>query len=434
MGSAVNLALPAIGAEFSLPAVALAWVTGSYLLSAAMFLLPGGRLADLHGRRLLFLLGTGVFTGGTLLCALSWSGASLLAFRFLQGAGSALVFATGVAMVTSAFPPGERGRALGITVSAVYLGLSAGPFAGGYLTSAWGWRSIFALSLVPAAAVLFLVGFRVKGDWAEARGERFDLAGSALYGAALAALMAGTTVLPRPAGGGFLAGGLALLALFAWRENGRPSPLLDMRLFRGNAVFAYSNLAAFINYSATFAVGFLMSLWLQSARGLPPARAGLVLVAQPVMMALFSPLAGKLSDRVEPRTVATTGMAVTTAGLALLALTPADAPLGWTVAFLALLGFGFALFSSPNANAVMSSVERRQYGVASSTLGTMRLLGQMASMAVATLLFALLLGGEPLSAAATPSLVRALHLGLGVFAGLCFLGIFASHARGRLRS
>ncbi len=423
MGSAVNLALPAVAASFSLSAVGTAWVTGSYLLAAAVFLLPGGRFADLHGRKRVFAAGTAVLTAATAACAAAWSAPALLAFRFLQGAGAALVFATGIAMVTSAFPPGERGRALGITVSTVYLGLSLGPFAGGIITSALGWRGIFAVSVLPGILVLAVTG-RIRGDRAEAKGERFEPAGSLLYGAALGCLMAGTTVLPHPAAALLLFAGAGLLALFVRLEASRSSPLLDLRLFRDNAVFAMSNLAALINYSATFAVGFLMSLWLQVARGLDPGRAGLVLAVQPAVMAAFSPLAGRLSDRVEPRLVATAGMSVTTCGLILLALTPATAHLGWTVSCLAILGAGFALFSSPNANAVMSSVERRQYGVASSTLATMRLLGQMASMAVATLLFALLLGGRTF-AEDPPRLVGALHAALWVFAAFCVPGVLA---------
>jgi EmrB/QacA subfamily drug resistance transporter len=423
MGSAVNLALPAIAADFSLSAVGTAWVTGSYLLAAAAFLLPGGRFADLHGRKRVFAAGIAILTAATAACAAAPSGPALLVLRFLQGAGAALVFATAIAMVTSAFPPGERGRALGITVSTVYLGLSLGPFAGGIITSALGWRGIFAVSVLPGILVLAVTG-RIRGDRAEAEGERFEPAGSLLYGTALGCLMAGTTVLPRPAAALLLFAGAVLLAIFVRLESSRPSPLLDLRLFRDNAVFAMSCLAALINYSATFAVGFLMSLWLQVARGMDPGRAGLLLAVQPAVMAAFSPLAGRLSDRVEPRLVATTGMGLTTAGLVLLALTPSAAPLGWTVAFLAVMGAGFALFSSPNANAVMSSVEKRQYGVASSTLATMRLLGQMASMAVATLLFALLLGGRTF-AEDPPRLVGALHAALWVFAALCLPGVFA---------
>ncbi|HEX9899696.1 MAG TPA: MFS transporter, partial [Candidatus Methylomirabilis sp.] len=202
---------------------------------------------------------------------------------------------------------------------------------------------------------------------------------------------------------------------------------------RGNAVFTFSNLAALINYSATFAVTFLLSLYLQYTKGLGPRDAGLILVSQPLVMAAFSPIAGRLSDRIEPRTVASLGMAFTVLGLVLLAFLGEGTPLAFIVATLVILGFGFALFSSPNTNAVMSSVDRRLYGVASATLGTMRLSGQMLSMGIAMLVFALYVGRVRIGAANPASFLYSLKVAFAIFAILCFFGIFASLARGRLK-
>jgi len=211
------------------------------------------------------------------------------------------------------------------------------------------------------------------------------------------------------------------------------SPVLNMNLFRNNTVFAFSNLAALINYSATSAVGFLLSLYLQYVKALSPQNAGLVLVSQPVMMAIFSPLAGRLSDRIEPRIVASVGMALTTIGLLPFVFLNEGTPLGFIVASLVLLGFGFALFSSPNTNAVMSSVEHRFYGVASATLGTMRLTGQMLSMGIAMLILAIYVGKVQITAEYYALFLTSLKTAIGVFAVLCFVGIFASLARGKVR-
>ena len=209
------------------------------------------------------------------------------------------------------------------------------------------------------------------------------------------------------------------------------SPILDITLFANNQVFAFSNLAAFINYSATFAVGFLLSLYLQYIRGLTPGAAGLVLVAMPVVQAVFSPLTGRLSDRIEPRLLASSGMALTAAGLLLLIFIGTDTALWYIIACLVMLGAGFALFSSPNVNAVMSSVDRKSLGVASATLATMRLTGQMFSLGIAMLLISLFMGRVQVTPDVYPQYILSLQTALAIFTALCIGGIFASMARGK---
>ncbi len=433
MGSAVNIALPVIGAEFHLGAVRLGWVTSAFLLAAAVFLLPVGRLSDILGRKRFFVAGMAVFTVSSTLCALAPSGNALIAARLVEGFGGALIFGTGTAILTSVFPPGRLGRALGINVAAVYLGLSLGPFLGGLLTQHFGWRSVY-WSVVPVALLgALLTAWKLEGEWAGARGERFDLLGAVLYGGALVALMIGLADILSTTGRGLTGvGAIGLLAFVVW-EGHATAPLLDLGLFRRNVVFALSNLAALINYSATYGVPFLLSLFLQYIRGLGPEAAGTVLVAQPVIMTVFSPAAGWLSERVEPRYIASAGMALTALGLFLLAgIGPATGE-GHILGVLALLGFGFALFSSPNTNAVMSAVEPRFYGVASGTLGTMRLLGQMSSMALVVLTFSILIGVTAITPARFPAFLEATHVAFVVFGATCALGVLASLARGRVR-
>jgi MFS family permease len=344
-----------------------------------------------------------------------------------------MIFATGVAMLTSVFPVGERGKALGLNVAAVYLGLSLGPPLGGVLTQFLGWRSVFYANVPLGLIIIALILRRLKGDWAEARGERFDVTGTLLYSLSLTMIMYGVPQLTARTGAWLVVMGLlGLVAFFRWEQRVE-HPVLDVNLLKGNTVFTFSNLAALINYSATFAVTFLLSLYLQYTKGLAPRDAGLILVSQPLVMAAFSPLAGRLSDRIEPRTVASLGMAFTVLGLALLAFLDEGTTLGFIIATLVILGFGFALFSSPNVNAVMSSVDRRFYGVASGTLGTMRLSGQMLSMGIATLIFALYLGRMRIQAANPASFLQSLRVAFAISAILCFCGIFASLARGRLK-
>jgi EmrB/QacA subfamily drug resistance transporter len=430
MSSAINLALPDMGRELELDALLMGWVATSYLLASAMFLVPFGRLADLFGRKRLLAAGLGLYTVGSLLCALAGSGSLLIGFRVLQGVGAASMYSTAIAILSSVYPPGRRGAALGIVAASTYIGLSSGPVLGGILTEQLGWRSLFAVNVPIGLAALLVLLWKLKGEWAEARGERFDLFGALLFAVSLPLLMYGVTRLPSLAGAGLVAGGALGLAGFgAWEARVR-WPVLDLKLFRGNRVFAFSNLAALINYSATFAVTFLMSLYLQYIHGLGPQNSGLVLLAQPVMMAAFSPLAGRLSDRVAPRLLASAGMAIVTVGLGLLAFVWAGSSLLYLVVSLVVLGFGFALFSSPNTNAVMGSVDRRFYGVASATLATMRVTGMMLSMAVAILLFTLLIGSVQITSEVFPAFLRSLRLAFLIFSILCAGGVAASLARG----
>ncbi len=433
MVSSINIALPAIGKEFQMGAVLMSWVPTSYLLSAAMFLVPFGRLADIYGRKRIFAYGMWFFTTSSLLLVFSPSASALIMFRVFQGFGSAMIFGTGMAILTSVFPAAERGRVLGINVAAVHLGLSLGPTFGGFLTQHFGWRSIFLVNVPLGSMIIYLVSTKLKTEWAEAWDEKFDLTGSIMYSVALVALMYGLSLLPARTGIALAIAGIAGAALFVRWEMKTTSPLLNMNLFFYNAAFAFSNLAALINYSATFAVTFLMSLYLQYIKGLTPQHAGLILVSQPLIMAAFSPLAGRLSDRIEPRVVASIGMGFTAAGLYLFTFLDRATHLGFIVIGLVLLGFGFALFSSPNTNAVMSSIEKRFYGVGSATLGTMRLTGQMLSMGIAMVIFALHIGSARITPEYYPLFLASLKTGFIIFSSLCFGGIFASLARGKVR-
>ncbi len=429
--ASVNIALPTIGHELHLDAVLLGWVATAYLLAAAAFLVPLGRLADIRGRKRLFLIGIIVYAVASILCALAPSGIWLIIFRALQGLGGAMIFGTGIAILTSVFTVRERGRALGLNVAAVYIGLSTGPVIGGFFTDRLGWPSIFYLNAFLALIVIVAVFWKLRGEWTGARGESFDLVGSIIYCLALITIIYGLSELPDQTGAWLLAIGLAAAVIFVLWEVRQKYPVLNISLFRSNIVFRYSNLAALINYSATSSVAFLLTFYLQYIKGYSPEYAGLILVAQPVVMVICSPVAGSLSDRMEPRLVASAGMAVTAAGLLMLAFLNSNSGLVFVLAILVVLGLGFGFFSSPNTNAVMSSVDRSSYGVASGMLGTMRLTGQMFSLAVALLLFALLIGRVQITPVYYPSFLTSMRLAFIISAALCFAGIFASIARGK---
>jgi len=429
LGSAVNLALPSIGSDLNADAIELGWVISSFILSSAIFLLPLGRLADIIGRKKVFYNGILLFTISTFLILFSWNVTILIIFRSLQGVASAMIFGTSLAIITSVFKPGERGKAMGINITAVYLGLSLGPIIGGLLTQYFGWKSIFAF-LIPFGIVsLILIRKKINTEWAEASEEKFDWKGSLVYGLALFSFMYGFSKLPSVFGWICLSSGIVMAILFMIIETRIKNPVFDFSLVFHNRVFAFSGIAALIHYSATSATGFFISLYLQYLKGFDARTAGLIMISQPIAMTLLSPLAGKLSDKKNPGIIASAGMALTSLGLVLLCFIKVETPYYIIILLLLLMGIGFGLFSSPNSNAIMSSVEKRHLGVASGAVGTMRMVGQMMSMGIAMMLIALFIGKNPVNPSNYPGLISAMRTGFLIFSVLSFLGIFASLAR-----
>jgi EmrB/QacA subfamily drug resistance transporter len=431
LSSAVNLALPSIGKDLHASAISLGWVITSFILSSAIFLLPFGRMADIIGRKKVFSLGILLFTISTFLIIFAGNIKTLILLRVFQGISSAMIFGTSLAIITSVYQPGERGRAMGINITATYLGLSCGPVLGGILTQYFGWRSIFAF-LVPFGIIsIILINRKIKTEWFDARGEKFDWQGSVIYGIALFSFIYGFSKLPSSMGWIFISAGVLMAVLFLFFEKTFSNPVFDVRLILQNRVFAFSGIAALIHYSATSATGFFISLYLQYLKGLDARTAGLIMISQPIAMTLLSPVAGKLSDKMNPGVIASAGMGMTATGLVLLCFINETTPVYLIVLLLLLMGVGFGLFSSPNSNAIMSSVEKRHLGVASGVVGTMRMIGQMMSMGIAMMLISLYIGKQTINPSTYPALVSGMRTGFLIFSVLSVLGIFASLARNR---
>lgn len=433
MSSGLNVALPAISKEFGTDAILLSWIVTAFVLAAGVFSVPFGRIADIVGLKKIFLYGMILFTLTSVVAFFSNSSIMLIACRAVQGIGAAMIAVNSMAMVTAIYPARERGRVLGINIACVYAGSSMGPFVGGLLTEHFGWRSIFVINIPVGVAVILLILWKVKGEWAACRGDKFDYLGSLIFGLAFTVVMYGFSILPEYLGGILIAAGLIGLYIFVKLETKISSPVLNMGIFRGNRPFVFSNLAALISYAAIFSVSFLVSLYLQDIKGLTPEMAGLVLMSQPIMQAALSPFTGRLSDRIEPRIVASAGMALIFFCLLFFSFLSAATPLPEIIVTLVVLGIGFALFSSPNTNAVMSSVVPKYFGVASAVMSTVRSVGQMLSMGITIIVMALVIGRVSITPEHYSQFLTSTDIAFGIFSALCLIGVLASMTRGRIR-
>ena len=430
MMSAMGVALPTIGREFNAGAVHLGMIEMVYILAVTLLLLPAGRYADIHGRKKIFISGAVVVTVATLLLALSTNIRLFIALRFFQGVGAAMITSTSVAIVTSVIPRNRLGQAMGIIVACVYVGLSVGPTLAGFMTTHLGWRWIFFAAVPVELAALFLTIVKLKGEWADARGQQFDWIGSIIYMTTLFALIFGVTNLKEMASAPAIAGaGVAGLIIFLFFEAKNNSPLLDVHLLATNRVFTFSNIATWLNYAACFGIVFFFSLYLQSVKGLSAQAAGLILVIQPVVQAVFSPISGRLSDRFPPAYIATIGMVLCAIDLLIAVFITADTSMPMIYMVLALIGLGFGLFSSPNTTAIMSSVAPGHYGIAASLMATMRSAGMLTCMTIITAILTVFMGDHPVTLQTRDAFVRSMHMAFICFSVMCAVGVGFSLVR-----
>ena len=424
--SALTLSLPDIGQAYQATPNELGWVIEIFLLTSIIFLLPMGKLADRLGKRRIFLWGMSLFTVSSLAVALAPGMDGLLFFRAVQGIGAAMIYATSMSILTLVSPPDKRGRAIGWNVSMVYVGLALGPVLGGLLNYYLGWRSIFwFITAVGLVTVLAIMRF-LRQEWIEEKASGRDGLGALLYGLAMVLMMYGLSELLNQSYAWIcLAVGCVIFAGFLFHELQITQAILPIRLLLENREFSLSNLTAMLNYSATFAISFLLSIYLQSVLGLSSREAGLMLLVQPVMMAALSPQTGKLSDHHSAAKLSSMGMGIIAIGLLGFTLTVYLRSLWLLIPVLLIVGTGFAFFAAPNNNAIMSSVPKKYYGLASSMLSTVRLVGQVLSIAIVTLLLSI----DWSWLEATDRVVRNIELSFLMFTVLCIIGIVPSLSR-----
>ncbi len=431
-GSAFTLAAPTMANELSINTTELSWIVTIYVLATAMLQIPFGKISDNYGRKKIYLTGMIIFSSSALILGFMNSATSIIIMRFVQGVGGALIFATGTAILTSVFPARKKGFAFGINIGSVYTGLTIGPSLGGFMTEFFGWRSIF-FSIVPFGFVIaILVAFVLKGEWKADVKEKFDWLGSVVFIATLFMLLYGFRSLPKNYGFGLIGASAVTLVFFIFWEWKIDYPILQLRLFQNNRFFTFANLAAFTYYTATAATTLILSLYLQNILGYTAIIAGLILLARPIFQAILSPIGGKLSDTIEHRIITTLGVAFGLIGLFMLIFLDSNSSLSLIIISLILGGIGFGLFSSPNANSIMSSVSRKNYGVASALVGTMRTVGQTLSLGLVTLLFAVLLGDlSTESIDYEPLFMKSSQIAFIIFVVVCVVSLVFSYLRGK---
>jgi EmrB/QacA subfamily drug resistance transporter len=430
-GSMVNSMLPILTRELQVDISTTEWLLTIYMLIQTGLMLSFGRLGDLWGHKQIYVGGLVVFMVGSVLSALSPTPTLLICARAITALGSAALWANSAAILTHSFPSAQRGRALGMQSMMVQLGGSCGPPLGGLVASTLGWRGIFWIG-VPVTLVALVLSLRfIERDEPSGRGERFDLAGAALYVLGLMSVLVALN--QGHAWGwdsfgvlGFLGLGVALLAGFVVLEPRIKWPMLDLRLFRERA-FAAPVTSMVINFISTSSIVFLMPLYLLLGRGLSPAEAGLILISQPLTMASITILSGTLSDRIGSRIPATLGMTILSLGLFLLSRVDVSTPLLQIVATLVMIGVGVGLFNAPNSSAVMGAVPSARRGVAAAILSTARTLGNTLGLGLAGAIFTTALAGRELTNPVF--VVQAVSVGFLTAGILAFLGAMTSAAR-----
>ena len=430
MGNAMNLSIPQIGDEFGVNASLVGWLITSYMLTVAALGVPMGKLADLTSRKRILIAGAIVMTAGCVASAFAVSMAMLIVTRCIQGVGAAMLTSTNLPILISAYPPNMRGKALGIGLTAVYTGGALGPVLGGVLNHNLGWRSVFIFACVILVPAIILAAAKLPADKTEAKSEKFDCKGSIMFMVFIVALVYGMSSI----GQGVMplviaAFGVATGILFVWYEFRRENPVIDVRLFRSNIGYAMSNVSALMNYAATAGITYLISIYLQVVQGYSSQTAGFVMLAQPIIMALLTSRFGKLSDTHSPFKLSSLGMGVCALGTTMFIFMGRETSIIMVIGALVVTGLGFAMFSSPNTNAILSCVDKKDYSAANAIVGTMRTVGQTTSMVLITIVVTLMLPGIQLSEADPDQLIQVIRISFIVFTCICVTGIFFSLMR-----
>ena len=429
--AAVNVAIPVLAEDLQANAIKVAWLPTLYILANVAFMLPFGKLADNYGRKRIYALGLWLNAISAFMCAIGTNIDWVLFWRFMQGASGAMIFSTGVAIITSVTPSHKRGTALGVLAACVYIGLTLAPAVGGWLTELLGWRAVFYFQIPLMLALLLFMKLKLHGEWKNEQHSRFDWIGSGIFITFACTLVYGLSKLPSLFGVALLAVSILSLVSFILHQSRDKQPLIRVQMFRESRVFSLSLSTSFLMYGSNFAIIFLLSLYLQYIKGFGPAYAGQILLMQALFMAIVAPFAGKLSDRFEPRIIATIGCCIVALGFVFLIQIDTSTTAFYIGGSLSLIGLGFGLFSTPNNSAIMGAVKEQEVGVASASMNLSRTIGNLVGMSLVNLMMHYYIGDANFTPESNPALMSTISLALMMSLIFVIVASFVSAIRGK---
>jgi EmrB/QacA subfamily drug resistance transporter len=432
--ASVNIAIPDLATDLQANGKMVAWLPTLFILSSVIFMLPAGKLADNYGRKRIYTYGLALNAFSSLMCGIGTNMEWVLFWRFVQGGAAAMIFGTGVAIITSVTPSHKRGAALGITAACIYVGLTVAPAVGGWLTELWGWRSVFLFQVPIVIALLVLIKLYLKGEWKSAEKSKYDWWGTLIFAVFASALVFGLSALPSMFGFVLLALSVSSLFLFVLHQSRSRRPLIRVQMFQESRVFSMSLTTSLLMYASNFPLVFLMSLYLQYVSGFSPSEAGQIILIQALAMAIMAPLSGKLADRFQPRLVATLGCAIVACGLFALSGMRLDTSATYIAGSLLLIGIGFGLFSTPNNNAIMGATKAHELGAASASMNLARTIGNLISMSLVNLMVHYYIGDAQFSEAQNPALILTVELAVNMSLVFVVIACVISGLRGRATS
>ena len=425
LSNGIIIGVPAIAQDFGMNNILQNWVPTLFFLVVAVFTVPAGQISGKFGVKKSLLAGVTVYLLGSIGAVLSLSSEMFMFSRILQGAGVAFLNVSAMAMTVHAVSPKKRGQALGFTVTGIYLATSLSPVICGFLVNNLGWRSMFYFVMPFLVLCMILLVVKVPKEWKTYKDDKIDITGSVLYGLGILMFIYGFTTLITTTGKILTLAGLILLAVFARYELTQKTPVFNMHLFK-NRKFTSSNIAALCSYIAVMVVTTILNYHFQYVRGWDAQMSGMILIITPIIMALMAPNSGRLSDRIHPQKLAGLGMGITTIALLILVFLTKDTPLYLIILAMVLQGIGVGLFSSPNTNAIMSSVPPKDAPTASASQATMRTIGQTMSLGLLTLIFAWIMGNLELAPQYAEMIVHASQIICTISLVACILAVFAS--------
>ena len=425
LSAAVMVAVPSLAQDFSMSNIVQNWVTMLLFLVVAIFTIPAGQLSGKFGLKKSMVFGSSLFIISSIVAIFSINSEMFLICRVFQGIGVAFLNVSSMAMVVSAFEPQKRGQAIGINVTGVYLATSLSPVIGGFLNFHFGWRSIFWITVPFLVIILFLLITQINKEWIPMSDVDIDWRGSIIYSIGILLFIYGFTTLDTLSGIILTIFGVIIIALFVLVELRQKYPVFDVKFFK-NSKFSSANFAALCAYLATFAVTTIVNYHLQYIRGFDSQTAGMILLVAPVMQVIMAPISGRLSDRINPQKLAAIGMFFGAVSLAMLSLLDDSTSLMFLIVAMFCHGLGFGIFSSPNTNAIMSSVPPKDTSVASASVATMRVIGQTMSMGMLTLVFAFIMGNVPIIPEYYHLLTASCQITCLICVVLCVASVFAS--------